>query len=95
MKNFQLNAKHGIYNIHTIHMITMTKQAISITLDKLLIQQIDHLATDTDRPRSWFIERAISSYLEDLTDAEIALQRLHDDQDTILSSEDIKKKLNV
>lgn len=36
----------------------------SVRLDDTITQQLDALATATDRPKAWHLERAIRTYIE-------------------------------
>ena len=52
--------------------------AISVRLPKDLADQLDGIAKETERPRSFIIQKALESYIEDFADLQIALDRLHD-----------------
>ncbi len=69
--------------------------AISVRLPKGLAEQIDSIARETERPRSFIIQKALESYVEDYADLQIALDRLHDKTDAIVSSKDLRKSLGL
>ena len=69
--------------------------AISVRLPKGLAEQLDHIAAETDRPRSYIIQKALESYIEDYSDLQIALDRLHDRTDPLVSSKDLRKSLGL
>jgi len=52
--------------------------AISVRLPKDLADQLDAVAEETERPRSYIIQKAIESYIEEYADLQVALDRLHD-----------------
>lgn len=58
----------------------MSTQNISTTIDKDLLIHLDALAEETERNRSWLINKAIRCYLEELEDLKVAKQRLHDER---------------
>jgi RHH-type rel operon transcriptional repressor/antitoxin RelB len=60
--------------------------AISIRLPEDLAKQLDNIAKETERPRSFIIRKALESYLEDYADIQVAIDRLHDKADPIISS---------
>ena len=69
--------------------------AISVRLPKNLASQLDSIAKETERPRSFIIQKALESYLEDYADLQIALDRLHDKGDEVVSSEAMRKSLGL
>jgi len=69
--------------------------AISVRLPKVLAEQLDAVAKETERPRSYIIQKAIESYIEDYADLQVALDRLHDKTDPIISGKELRKALGV
>ena len=69
--------------------------AISIRLPKALADQIDSIAKETERPRSYIIQKALESYLEDFADLQVALDRLHDKTDPVISAKELRKSLGL
>lgn len=69
--------------------------AISIRLPKALADQIDSIAKETERPRSYIIQKALESYIEDYADLQVALDRLHDKTDPVISGKELRKSLGL
>jgi len=69
--------------------------AISVRLPKELADQLDSIANETERPRSYIIQKALESYIEDYADLQIALDRLHNKTDPIISGRELKKSLGL
>ena len=69
--------------------------AISVRIPKDLANQLDSIAKETERPRSFIIQKALESYIEDFADLQIALDRLHDKGDGIISSNEMRKSLGL
>jgi RHH-type rel operon transcriptional repressor/antitoxin RelB len=69
--------------------------AISIRLPKALADQIDSIAKETERPRSYIIQKALESYIEDYADLQVALDRLHDKTDPVVSGKELRKALGL
>ena len=69
--------------------------AISVRLPKALADRLDTIAKETERPRSYIIQKALESYLEDYADLQIALDRLHDKTDPIISRKESKNSLGL
>ena len=69
--------------------------AISVRLPKDLAKRLDGVAKETERPRSFIIQKALESYIEDFADLQIALDRLHDQSDPLLSGKELRKSLGL
>ncbi len=69
--------------------------AISIRLPKALADQIDSIAKETERPRSYIIQKALESYIEGYADLQVALDRLHDKTDPVISGKELRKSLGL
>ena len=69
--------------------------AISVRLPKDLAKRLDGIAKETERPRSFIIQKALESYIEDVADLQIALDRLHDTSDTVVSAKAMRKSLGL
>ena len=69
--------------------------AISVRLPKNLASLLDSIAKETERPRSFIIQKALESYIEDFADLQIALDRLRDKGDEVISSKEMRKSLGL
>jgi len=69
--------------------------AISVRLPKDLAEQLDGIAKEIERPRSFIIQKALESYIEDFADLQIALDRLHDKSDAVISGKELRKSLGI
>jgi RHH-type rel operon transcriptional repressor/antitoxin RelB len=69
--------------------------AISVRLPKDLAEQLDSIAKETERPRSYIIQKAIESYIEDYADLQVALDRLYDKTDPVISGTELRKSLGL
>jgi len=69
--------------------------AISVRLPKELADQLDSIARETERPRSYIIQKALESYIDDYADLQIALDRLHDKTAPVVSGEELRKSLGL
>jgi RHH-type rel operon transcriptional repressor/antitoxin RelB len=68
---------------------------ISLRLPDNLLKPLDKLSETAERPRTYLIKKAVENYLEEYDDYQIALHRLHDKNDDIISPADLRKKLGV
>lgn len=69
--------------------------AISVRLPQNLASQLDSIAKETERPRSFIIQKALESYIEEFADLQIALDRLHDKSDEGISAKEMRKSLGL
>jgi len=70
-------------------------RAISIRIPDELAEQLEGVAKETDRPRSYIIQKALESYLEDIADLQIALDRLRDKSDPLVTNAEMRKSLGL
>lgn len=67
---------------------------IPIRLEGELERQLRRIAGELKRSQSYVIKEAIREYLEDTVDYEIALARMKDKNDPVLTLEQFKKTLH-
>jgi RHH-type rel operon transcriptional repressor/antitoxin RelB len=68
---------------------------MSIRLPNAIIKELKHIAEETERPRSFHVQKALESYIEDFADVQIALDRLRDRKDPVISSREMRKSLGL
>ena len=69
--------------------------AISVRLPKELSDQLDSIARETERSRSYIIQKALEFYIADYADLQVALDRLHDKTDPVISGRELRKSLGL
>jgi len=69
--------------------------AISIRLPERVSQELEKLAIATDRPKSYLIRKALETYLAEYADYQIALDRLRDKDDAVISGDELRKQLGL
>jgi predicted DNA-binding protein len=67
--------------------------SISVRLDDETARALEDLAKATDRPKTYFVEKALASYLAEYADYQVALDRLRDKDDPVVSSADMRKRI--
>jgi len=70
-------------------------KAISIRIPDDLASQLAEISKETERPKSFHVQKALEAYLTELADLQIAIDRLRDSSDSILSIEDMRKELEL
>lgn len=70
-------------------------KAISIRIPDDLASKLSDIAKETERPKSFHVQKALEAYLAELADLQIALDRLHDTSDPIVTTTDMRKELEL
>ena len=73
----------------------MTSKAVSIRLPTQLVKEIEKLARTMERPKTYLIRNAIELYLGEYADYQLALDRLQDKNDKILSPAGLREELEL
>jgi len=68
---------------------------ISIRIPDELDSKLSEIASETERPKSFHVQKALEAYLAELADLHVALDRLHDTSDPIITTEDMRKELEL
>ncbi len=66
---------------------------ISVRLPDKDASALEKLATATDRSKSYLVKQAVESYLAEYEDYRVALDRLRDTGDNIISGPELRKRL--
>ena len=70
-------------------------QTISIRTPDDIFKKLDEVATETDRSKSYHILKAIEYYIEEYADLQVALDRLNDKTDPVISVNAMKESLGL
>ena len=68
---------------------------ISLRLQDKTFKKLDKLCQELDRTKSYILKKALDQYINNYADYQIALDRLRDKDDEIISAEDMRKKLGL
>ncbi len=68
---------------------------LAVRLDDDTERRLEKLAKETHRPKSYYVREALRLYLDEQEDYEIALSRLHDHSDKLISSNEMRKRLGL
>lgn len=71
------------------------KKTVSIRLPEEMAEGIAEVAETTERSKSFHIQKAVEMYLEEYADLQIALDRLRDKDDDLVSGEDIRREIGI
>jgi RHH-type rel operon transcriptional repressor/antitoxin RelB len=64
-------------------------EAVSVRLPEDVARRLDELAKSLDRPKTYIVTKALREYLEEYEDYLIALHRLNDKDDRIVSRKEL------
>ena len=67
--------------------------SISLRLPAETARALNAVAKSTDRPKTYLILKALDAYLAEYADYQIALDRLRDKDDEVISSRELRKRL--
>ena len=69
--------------------------AISVRLPDSVAKKLGRVAKESERSKSFVVQKAVETYLEEFADLQVALDRLRDTSDTVVSSRDMRKSLGL
>ena len=69
--------------------------AVSVRLSDRTARALEKLSKMTDRPKTYFIEKALESYLAEHADYQVALDRLRDKDDPVISAAELRKRIGA
>ncbi len=69
--------------------------ALSVRIPDDLAEKLSEIAEETERPKSFHIQKALESYLTELADLQVAYDRLHDTTDPVISIDGMRKELEL
>lgn len=69
--------------------------SITVRVPDNLADQLDELAGSLERSRAYLVKKAMEMYLSEYADYLIAIERLRDKDDEIISSQEMKKLLDI
>ena len=69
--------------------------SITVRVPDNLVDQLDELAVSLERSRAYLVKKAMEMYLSEYADYAIALERLRNKDDDIISSQEMKNLLGI
>ena len=69
--------------------------ALSVRIPDDLASKLSEIAKETERPKSFHIQKALESYLTEIAELQVAYDRLHDPTDPVVSIKDMMKELEL
>jgi RHH-type rel operon transcriptional repressor/antitoxin RelB len=69
--------------------------AISVRLPDAVAKKLGRVVEETERSRSFVVTKAVEAYLNDFADLQIAMDRLRDTSDPVVSSSEMRESLGL
>jgi RHH-type rel operon transcriptional repressor/antitoxin RelB len=66
---------------------------LAVRLDEKTETRLDRLAKETHRSKSYFVKRAITTFLDEMEDKLIAVARLEQENPSFLTSDELWREL--
>ena len=70
-------------------------KALSVRIPDALDLKLSEIAKETERPKSFHIQKALEAYLNEIADLQVAYDRLHNTTDPVISIDDMRKELEL
>ena len=69
--------------------------ALSVRLPDDLAKELNSIAKQTERPKSYLVQKALEMYLHEQADLQVALDRMRDVNDPVISMADMREELGL
>ncbi|MDD2238017.1 MAG: hypothetical protein PHG65_12500, partial [Kiritimatiellae bacterium] len=80
---------------NTTNYMRLYMTTLSVRVTDCLASELAQVAKESERPKSFIIQKALEAYLEDYADLQIALDRLRDTSDSVVSSKEMRASLGL
>ena len=70
-------------------------KAIPIRIPDELASKLSEITQETERTKSFHVQKALETYLAELADLQVAIDRLRDTSDPVISPEEMRKELEL
>ncbi len=70
-------------------------KALSVRISDELALKLSEITKETEQPKSFHVQKALESYLSEIADLQVAYDRLHDTTDPVISTEALRKELEL
>jgi RHH-type transcriptional regulator, rel operon repressor / antitoxin RelB len=66
---------------------------VSVRLADETARALEELSRASDRPKTYFIEKALESYLAEAAEYQVAMDRLRDKDDRVISATELRRRI--
>ncbi len=68
---------------------------LSVRLPENLADELEEIASLLDRPKTYVVRKALKEYLDEYADYLVALERLRDKDDEVITAEEMRERLGL
>ncbi len=68
--------------------------SVSVRLPETVAKDLEKVAIATDRPKTYLIVKALETFLSEYADYQVALDRLRDRDDAVISRAELRNRLS-
>jgi RHH-type rel operon transcriptional repressor/antitoxin RelB len=68
-------------------------KSVSVRLADETAKALEELSQASDRPKTYFIEKALQSYLAEAAEYQVALDRLRNKDDPVISAKELRRRI--
>ena len=70
-------------------------RTLCVRIDDAVSSSLEKMRKNTERPISFIVKKALKNYFSEYADYQIALDRLRDKDDKVISSSELREKLGL
>ena len=70
-------------------------QTLSVRLPDNLAAELNNIAEITERSKSYLVQKALESYLQEQADLQVAIDRLQDVSDPLVSMAEMRREIGL
>jgi len=70
-------------------------KTLSVRLPDGISEELEDISLETERSKSFHVTKAVEKYLEEFADLQIALDRLKNKDDELISSDDLRAEIGL
>jgi len=68
---------------------------LSVRLPNKMAKELNNIAKATERPKSYFVQKALETYLADQANLQLAMDRMRDVNDPVISLFEMREELGI
>ncbi len=70
-------------------------KSVSVRIPDELADRLEIIVKETERSRSFIVQKALEVYLADFADLQVAMDRLRDKSDKVVTADELRKSLDL
>ncbi len=70
-------------------------KSVSVRIPDELADRLEIIVKETERSRSFIVQKALEVYLADFADLQVAMDRLRDKSDKVVTADELRESLDL